>query len=73
MSTNSSLQLTVILLTCFVSATVLAALKILPPEIMAHLLSTCVGGAIMGMVPGFANRPASATVAAAPPKEGPTS
>ncbi len=71
MPTNS-LQLTVILLTCIVSATVLTALKILPNEVMSHMLMTCVGGALMGMVPGFAKTPASATVPAATPKEGPT-
>ena len=68
---STSLQLTAILFACIVSATVLAVLKILPPEIVSHMLMTCVGGALMGMVPGFANRPANVTVpATTPPKEG---
>ena len=72
------IQLTVILLTCITSATILTAMKILPAEIVSHMLMTCVGGALMGMVPGFANRPVGASVpvpvaaVTVPLKEGPT-
>jgi hypothetical protein len=71
---NDRAQLTVILLSCILSATVLTAMKILPSEVMSHMIMTCVGGALMGMVPGFANRLAGATVPAEdPPKEGSSS